>query len=97
MGRRTFDFPSALAGDTVCGGAEVGGGGDEVECIFVVLVERDRLLASTQPRGKAFSTATIMYQPSLIPLTRGDVHTSQQKALGYPVASVHADPSVWHH
>lgn len=94
MERRTFDFPAALSRNAVCCGAEIRGGGDEVECVFVVLVERNRFLASTQPRSEAFSTVTKNVSAFPHYPIRGEVHTSQQRAPDYLVTLVYADPSA---
>ena len=56
-GSRTFHLPPALAWDPVRGGAQVRSGGDEIERVVIVLVERDRVFPRTKTGSEAFSAS----------------------------------------
>ena len=59
---RTFHLPPALAWDPVRGGAQVRSGGDEIERVVIVFVERDRVFPRTKACSEAFSAVRAKQQ-----------------------------------
>ena len=61
-GLHTFHLPPALAWDPVRGGAQVRSGGDEIERVVIVFVERDRVFSRTKTGSEAFSADRVNEQ-----------------------------------